>query len=464
MTDPYTSLGRTLAAAAERQEAHRSGQDSGVRAWLSHRLNTAVVAAALLLAGGAVAVAATGVLTGSPVKPEVPSSPVLGNGLPVPDGPGLPVLRAADPDGGLPWGMRILSTTRGQVCVQVGRVQNGRLGELGLDGVFGDDGRFHVLAPDVLPPGYGGGSSTAECMTRGETLIYEDPTADRSAARLLPEEFGGHPQLPPLHDLRLLSFGLLGPHAVSVTYRTPAGLRTVPVSHPYGAFLIIMRAVRPARPFAGGATGGSTSGEANATSVDVGLPSWRTSAVVSAVTFRFGSHLCSQGSGSPLHTRCPMHLAIPPKSWSVPKRSLRALVHLTLLAQSHVACSAAFLTDPCYKGAIEFTAPYAVTTAATDYLVEARAKCKVGGRPETSWGLERDVKLHETVKAVSLGLFKFTPACASKEVFKVTYQNPRGPSAHSPHESVIVGTVAMSKATYPNGTTVTGQHSTRSSG
>ncbi len=457
MTDPYISLGRELAAAAERQEAHRSAQ-GGVRAWLSRRLNAAAVAASLLLAGGAVAVAATGVLTGSPVKSEVPLSPVVGNGLPVPGGPGLPVLRAADPDGGLLWGMRILSTTRGQLCVQVGRVQNGQLGELGLDGAFGDDGRFHALAPDVLPPGYGGGSSTAECMTREETLIYEDPTADRSAARLLPEEFGRHPRLPPLHDLRTLSFGLLGPHAVSVTYRTPTGLQTVPVSGPRGAFLIIARAVQPTRPFAGGATGGSTGGEANATSVDVGLPSWRTGAVVSAVTFRFGSHLCSQGSGSPVHARCPMHIVIPPKRWFLPNRSLRAPVHLTLLAQSHVACSAAFLTDPCYKGEVEFTAPYAVTTAATDYLIESRAKCKTGGRPETSWGLERDVRLHETVRTVSLGLFKFTPACASNEVFRVRYQNPQGPSVHSLHASVIVGTVAMSNATLPNGTPMTGRN------
>jgi hypothetical protein len=55
MTDPYTSLGRQLAAAAERLESHGT-TDGGVRAWFSRRLNAAAVAAVLVLGGGAVAV------------------------------------------------------------------------------------------------------------------------------------------------------------------------------------------------------------------------------------------------------------------------------------------------------------------------------------------------------------------------------------------------------------------------
>jgi hypothetical protein len=115
-------------------------------------------------------------------------------------------------------------------------------------------------------------------------------------------------------------------------------------------------------------------------------------------------------------------------------------------------CSAAFLTDPCYKGEVEFTAPYAVATAATDYQIEGLAGgCKIGGRPESSWSLERDVKPHEAVRTDSLGLFKFTPTCASEEAFRVSYVNQQGPSAGSPHESVILGRVTLSQATQLDG-------------
>lgn len=451
MTDPYTALGRELAAAAERQ-AGRRGARGRARTWLSRRPSAPALAAVLVLAGGAVAVAATGVLSGSAVKPEVALNPVAGNGLPVAGGAVLLGLRAADPEGGLPWDMRVLHTTRGQTCLQVGRVRGGQLGELGLDSAFGDDQRFHALPADVLPPGYGGSQSFVECTEPGHTLIYENANADRSAVRILPEEFQAGPKarnrkFPPRRDLRAISFGLLGSHAVSVTYRTPRGLRTVPVSEPGGAFLIVEAAGYIKNS---STVGGFMSGQATSSSVEVILiPPRKSAAMVSAVTFRFGRHLCSQGFGSPVRRHCPTYHTTAPRRWFTPTLSLHAPVHLALLAQSHADCSKAFLTDPCYKGEIEFTAPYAVPTAATDYLVKARAKCKLGGRPETAWELERNVRLHETVRTVSLGFFKFTPACVANESFQVSYLNPQGPSPHAPHESVIVGVAQMRDATRP---------------
>lgn len=450
MTDPYASLAAELTAAAERLEARRPGHGA-VRTWLSRRINVAAAAAALGLAGGAVAVAATGVLDGAPVKPEVQPAPGAGNGIPVSGGAARLALRVTDPDGGLPWGLRVLHTTRGQVCVQVGLVQGEQLGELGVDSAFGSDGRFHVLPADVLPPGYGGSSSDVECVAPGQTLIFEDANADRSAERLLPEEFTGPPSalprnVPPTQDLRALAYGLLGPHAVSVTYRTPVGLRTVPVSGPDGVFLIL----EPAGYIASTSTvGGSTSGEASPASVEV-TPPVATPSLISAVTFRFGTYVCSQGSGAPVSRPCPTRRAITPRGWFRPTRSLNAQVGLTLLAQTHAACSAAFLTYPCYKGRVSFTAPYAVTAAGTDYEIEGLAKCSTGGRPETSWSLERDVSVHEAVKTDSLGLFDFTPACATAEAFQVSYINRRGRSAGSPHESVIVGKVTLAQATLPD--------------
>jgi len=63
----------------------------------------------------------------------------------------LPI-SVADPGGGLPWGIRLVRTTRGLLCVQVGRLLDGRLGVLGQDGEFHNDGLFHELPAAVLDP------------------------------------------------------------------------------------------------------------------------------------------------------------------------------------------------------------------------------------------------------------------------------------------------------------------------
>ena len=136
---------------------------------------------------------------------------------------------------------------------------------------------------------------------------------------------------------------------------------------------------------------------------------------------------------------------------SNPTRSLHAPIDCALIPPTRAACNAAFLLYPCYKGEVGFTAPYAVTSAATDYLIEGFARCKAGGRPETGWDLHRNIRAHEMLRTISLGLFVLTPACASSEGFEVTYLNQQGPSAGAPHESVIVGTVTLSKATLPDG-------------
>lgn len=460
MRDPYKTLGNRLAAAAERQSAGAS--PARRRRWLSNRVHALSVAAALVLGGGAVALAATGVLSGSAVKPEVPLNASAGNGLPVAGASAHLALLAPDPDGGLPWGMRIEHTTRGQLCLQVGRVDGAQLGELGLDSAFGDDKRFHALPATVLPPGYGGATGQIECVPDGQTVIFEDLNADRSAVRLLPSEFSGpppkhpgealHPKgVPPLADLRALAYGVLGPHAVSVTYKTPKGMRTVPVSRPDGGFLI----VEPAGYIKSEDTiGGSVTGAAQAGSVDVGLAAFpvgppRLTAMITAATFRFGGRLCSQGVGAPVTRPCPIRKVTVPRHPRI--RRLHEPVQLTLLAQSHAACNAAYLKFPCYKGEVRFRAPYAVSSTGSEYDVEGIATCKIGGRIETAWSLERDVKAHELVKTDSLGRFVYAPSCASSEKFQVSYQKRPGPLTAGPIEKVIVGTVSLGQATLPGG-------------
>jgi hypothetical protein len=423
------------------------------RGW--HRAPVVSLAVLFGLAGAAFA---SGILTGSPVKPEVPPSATSGNGLPLTSASAHLVLLAADPGGALPWGMRIEHTTRGQLCVQVGRVKGAQLGELGLDSAFGDDGQFHELPAKVLPPGYGGSAGQVECGPEGHTVIFEDLNADRSGVRLMPSEFSGPPPkhpgealhptgVPPVADLRALAYGVLGPHAVSVTYEMPEGYRTIAVSRPDGGFLI----VEPAGSIKSQDTiGGSFLGKAEPGSVDVGLAGPRARpAMLTAATFRFGGQLCSQGVGAPVTRPCPMRKLSVPRHPRV--RRLGRPVDLTLLSQSHAACVAAYLKYPCYKGLVEFTAPYAVDSAESDYTIEGIAKCKIGGRVETAWSLERDVKAREPIKTDSLGLFIYAPSCASTEKFQVSYQGPSNPRTANPAEKVIIGTVALAQATLQGG-------------
>jgi hypothetical protein len=387
-------------------------------------LNAVVIAAVLALAGGAIAIAATGLLTGSPVKQEGP--PLKANtalGIPAAGGSRLLSLRAADPEGGLPWGVRLVHTTRGELCLQVGRVQGERLGELGIDGSFHNDGRFHPLSPEILPS-YSENSDTT-CILAGQMNSSNFQDQERSAVPIQQEFRMVKPQEA---HLRSISFGLLGPHALSITYRTKTGLQTRPVSRGTGAYLIVGMPIHHAHlsfadsDFIGFSTGRNISM----------LP---TGEVVS-ITYRFGSLICSVARKAHLSKRCP---APPYTSETVfdPTRSLHQPVHVQRVLQSPASCSRAFLLDPCYQAEVEFTAPYAVTNASSEYIVQASSSCK-NARPN-SWGIDRDVKRGETVHTLSSGLFRL---CASADEFEIRYLNHSltGTSASAPHQSVIFGT------------------------
>ena len=414
-----------LIAAAHRQEASRRAA-AGVRSWLSRRVNAGVMAVGLVLSGGAIAVAATGVLSGSPVKQQGRLSPNAGMGVPAPGGSRLLALRAADPQGGLAWGMRLVHTTRGETCVQIGRLDDDQLGQLGIDGAFHDDGRFHPLAPDILPEYSDSGD--VSCNVAHSIAIGSWPSGDRSAAP--------SPELtsfkPTAKDLRLISWGLLGPHAVSITYHTTAGVRTRPVAPGTGAYLIVSAVSHvPHSIGAGAELVGWTSGH----EVAAGFPRpGGTGGSVIAATFRFGSFTCSIGHGAPVATSCPRPRPTP-ESRFAPTRSLNEPVQVTLRTQPHDSCSAAYLVDPCYRAEIEFKAPYAVTSASSEYFVQAKSSCNHARA--SSWSFIRDIQKGETVRTQSSGLFN----CTSDE-FKVQYIN-NGLRTPARAESVIVGTATL---------------------
>jgi len=432
--DPYSILGAQLTAAAARQHA-RGGLTSRARAWRPRRKNAPLIAAIVVLAGGAIAAAATGVLTGSPVSnPAGPPVPHAGYGVPVAGGSDLLALRVADPEGGLPWGMRIVHTTRGLVCVQVGRVYRGQLGQLGVDGVFHDDGRFHPLGSNVL---YGTSEVIIQCVLPSQSFLYQDASADRSGDPVPTEGVR-----PPARELRSIFFGLLGPHAASVTYKTSSGLRTEPVSPGTGAYLIVEPVAHAGRQFEpGGAVIGPVSQHAvipAPLALRVGLRG----STVSAITYRLGSLTCTVGFGAAVSTPCPTSRRAVPISRK-PGHNLNEALHLTLVKDTPAVCRAAFLNDPCYQVLLQFKAPYAVTNAASEYIIESHANCP--NAPVSSWSIERDIRRGETVKELSNSSFS-PSACAATETLQVRYQPNYLAEAQSTQRPSIVGTASLRSA------------------
>ena len=295
MTDPYLVLGEQLIAAARRlDEAAGRGRPSA-RRLRSRRVRAALVTAVLLLAGSAIAVAAGGLLQGSPVgEPQGTPHPNAGTGIPTVGGSQLLAPRAADPAGGLPWGLQLVHTTRGETCLQLGRVQNGQIGQLGIDGAFNDDGRFHPLLPRVLP-NYTDGYAEINCVLDGQVQLGASSGMDRSAeSGILPRKIKPTPE-----DLRSVLFGVLGPHAVSVTYRERGRTVTRPVSPGTGAFIIV-QPVRSVPRMLG--PGGWVTGWVSARAVGVVPPP---TGALTAITFRFGDSTCSVGSGAPVRDALP---------------------------------------------------------------------------------------------------------------------------------------------------------------
>ena len=288
---------RQLRAAAERR-----AQSPITRALIRTRRWRTLFLARPLMIGLAVVLSATGVAlaaralvgVGSPAPREYPN---LGERI-LPTGTRLLSLRVPDPAGGPPWGMRLIFTTaasRGDGrtgraahwgCVQIGRVVDGKLGVLGQDGAFHNDGLFHELPlqPEACGSvnhakqlvGLTGGSNieTASayqglkgCLTETARRQQEialpsiqrqlavakaesDPQAIRAALeglatyRRITAQVNAEPRCPSA-DLRHIAFGIAGPQARSVTV-TGQGLNKTIALNPSndGAYLIVQRVSR----------------------------------------------------------------------------------------------------------------------------------------------------------------------------------------------------------------------------
>jgi hypothetical protein len=216
------------------------------RVTMRRRRALVVLVASLVVSGSALA--ASGVFqTGAPVGPEVPPSPTTNVGVAIPSSVRLLALRIADPVGGPPWGLRTIKTTRGLVCVQLGRIVGGRIGVLGQDGAFHDDGRFHPLSIDYLD---GGSSNCATEDAKGNAFLNEEAFGVPTDGLISGERelvsggcYAPHPTSRACspRDRRNVYYGLLGPDATSISYLGGDGKEhTMATVGPDGAYLVVV--------------------------------------------------------------------------------------------------------------------------------------------------------------------------------------------------------------------------------
>jgi hypothetical protein len=219
-----------------------------------HRLVLVIPALLVLTAG---ALAAGGVIhIGAPAESGQRGgfSTLRGGGL-VKGTVRVLAISAPDPAGGPPWGLRVLSTKEGEGCVQVGRLLDGKLGAIGQDNAFRDDGQFHEFAEESLAAKRAcnvldgnqriflnatvGDMPASAWVGTGDGIGCVPSTASR-AERF--DERGRPKALCPQADERDLYYGLLGPDAESITYVLDGHSHTQATVGPEGAYLLVSTA------------------------------------------------------------------------------------------------------------------------------------------------------------------------------------------------------------------------------
>jgi hypothetical protein len=330
-----------LDAVARDQAARRRTRLARIRA---SSLRLPAVALLALLGTTTIALAAGGViLTGSNVPTNGRLRPDYGIGVPLGGSELLP-LRAPDPAGGLPWGMRIIRTTRGFLCVQIARVQDGMLGELGIDGAFHDDDRFHPLPADALgvQPAFGVSCKPPGLSGFSAAIVGLEP----SAVGLEPGATSNTSANVSRSNLREISFGLLGEHARKIAYRSEDGVKAAEVLPGLGAYLIVQRA-----------THGGQLDSASETPAPEGDPV-DPDGTLTAITYSYGKRTCTViGHGNALSacgfSEGPLRVK--------PLPVVHEPLHVQLEVHGHTI-TAAYLV---------FRAPYPVTSAAENYSVDS---------------------------------------------------------------------------------------------
>jgi len=379
--------------------------------------------AGVLLAGGTIALAATGViLTGSAVPAGPPVGPTEGIGAPVSSR--LLPLRAQDPEGGLPWGMRIVETSRGLVCAQVGRVEDGQLGELGMDGAFDNDGLFHPFPAGVVQsfPGgstedgteiEGGTCTLAGSAAWGSAVAAELWGVDRNAA------FAGRHFSSKRPQGRDISYGLLGPHALSVGYSEGSSQHSEAVVPGVGAYLI----VQPAVPD----SGHEGSGEAPGTQIPGAGPG--AVGAVTSITYTQNGATCENGYDARDGAKVPVAHSCPPSGAPAPPVQATQAGLPRVHPSIHLEVHAGGVT----AAEISFAAPFPVRGAAENYAAWSNA-CGTRGEGDDS-----AVFNHNVVKGGMVHLvlqYPFAARCSgTKRSVEILFDSSAADAKRSPGRS-----------------------------
>lgn len=243
---------RTLSAGAETAAGRPR------RRWW--RLRAAPVVLLLVLGGAAAALAGGLISIGAPAAP----TPVLSNadrglGTVTPGSVRLLQVAVADPQGGSPWGLRVLTTTRGAGCVQIGRLVDDKLVALGQDGAFDNDGQAHPLPLSTAVNSF----NCTPLDAKGRQFDSVTMVGQSASAAWWFRSTGCVPSGTPQttsrvhpacsqHDERDVYFGLLGPDAESITYKLAGQIHTQPAVGPEGAYLIVTASDHQRIPGSGG--------------------------------------------------------------------------------------------------------------------------------------------------------------------------------------------------------------------
>lgn len=343
-------------------------------------VGTVVLAAAS--AGGALLLA-----PGKPVAPELvlPATPETGLGEPVGASLELLPMRVGDPEGGAPWGMRVIRTTRGLLCLQAGRVVDGALGGLGIGYAFGGDGRFHPFLPaDAIAT-----DSCPAVGANGAPFLPGPPViVPANALPLAGENVSqadqNHCDLPgqqnwgvrcPQAELRQVAMGLLGREAKSIRVTTPDSSFTVSPYGPDGAYLIVL----PAQPNA------NASMSSGAYEGPFGNVSHAAGGAVLTVTYSDGSHCQIPATGP--SRQCHAHEQGSTGAQLPSSAQLSSAVHVSYLPRVEHPVAPLLMDDAAggtFAGrgeqsgeaapgpalTVSFKAPVRVENASSAYVVE----------------------------------------------------------------------------------------------
>jgi hypothetical protein len=232
---------------------------------------------------------------------------------------------------------------------------------------------------------------------------------DRNAA------FARGPLVLPRDQRRNISYGLLGPHAVSVAYRDGSSVHSQAVVPGVGAYLIV-------QPAASGSDH-EGSGEAPGTQTPGEGPG--TDGALTAITYDENGTTCENGYDARTGAKVSIAHACPPASPPAPSTAATAASRPRLRPQIHLRLRA----HDVIGADVSFSAPFAVRGAAESYSLWSKG-CGPRGEGAAAAVFNRDVARGATVH-VELP-YPFAARCANGAVpIEILFDSSVPGAAHS---------------------------------